>query len=124
MKILLVDDNVHLMKATKRMIEAYNHEVVTAIDSSEALKILMHECDDVSVGMVITDYEINDGINGSELAHRIKALDKNMPVLLWSGDPNKIKNGDYADYVLSKTDNFNEILVIIDNISKRLLKNI
>ena len=80
--ILLVEDNDDLREATTSMIEALGYQVVSASNGEEALA--RFEDLDEHVDLVITDV-VMPGLNGKELADRIRARRKDIRVLFVSG---------------------------------------
>ena len=80
--ILLVEDNDDLREATTSMIEAFGYQVVSASNAEEALA--RFEDLDEHVDLVITDV-VMPGLNGQELADRIRAKRKDTRVLFVSG---------------------------------------
>lgn|GEM_PF-2221952 len=124
MKILLVDDDENFRKAMKRLLKSCNYDVVSDNDGKSVLNILMNEHkaldEDENIKLVITDLIMKE-MNGDELAHKIKALDRELPVILWSGDPDKIINNPHADYKLDKSIGILELINIIESIKNRKL---
>ncbi|AHE53469.1 hypothetical protein NX02_08730 [Sphingomonas sanxanigenens DSM 19645 = NX02] len=80
--ILVVDDEELVRNGTADMLRILGHRVAEASGGAEALRMLMaapHE-----IELVITDYKM-PGMDGAELAERIRAERPDMPMLLISG---------------------------------------
>jgi CheY-like chemotaxis protein len=69
-KILLVDDEINVLKALTRLLSTEPYEVITALGGKEALEILSK---DGTFDIIIADYKMPD-MNGLELLKRVKAL--------------------------------------------------
>lgn len=80
-RILLVDDDMLIAMSSADMLIDLGHEVVEAHSGSEAL-----ECfdDGSDFDLVITDYSM-PGMNGGELARRVREIYPGMPILIASG---------------------------------------
>lgn len=62
MRILLVDDELGVLRALTRLFKGLGHEVASAVDGAAALALL----DDFEPDAVISDYRM-PGMNGAEL---------------------------------------------------------
>ncbi len=80
-RILLIDDDALVCKATAAMLEDLGHIVIDVHCADEALAVL--EAGE-EVDLVITDYAM-PGMTGLELAHRISAMRPKLPIVLASG---------------------------------------
>jgi len=69
-KILLVDDEINVLKALVRLLDTEPYEVVTALSGREALEVLKK---DSSFDVIIADYKMPD-MTGLELLKRVRAL--------------------------------------------------
>ncbi|SLM32523.1 hypothetical protein MTBBW1_750044 [Desulfamplus magnetovallimortis] len=76
-KILLVDDEIKVLSAMKRLILFEGWEVVHVPDGIKALELL----EESQIDLVITDYRM-PLMDGMELASIIKEKYKNIPVIL------------------------------------------
>lgn len=101
-KILVVDDQRIMLNLLCGILEEQNYKVLTAQDSSEAIKILNTQ----SIDLIILDV-VMPGIDGFELCKRIKNISewKNIPVIFVStltdsGDIVKGLEIGGADYIL------------------------
>jgi signal transduction histidine kinase/CheY-like chemotaxis protein len=80
-KILLVDDELDLVKLGNQLLSNLGYQVTTSTDSLEALKVFTENPD---FDLVITDQTM-PGLTGLELAKKILALRSDIPVLLCTG---------------------------------------
>src|SRR5437764_658407 len=76
-RILVVDDEPFVCDAVKMMLAFDGHDVVTANDGKEALRVLEKDKFD----LVITDFAM-PGMKGDELAAAIKAHSPRQPVVM------------------------------------------
>lgn len=79
-KVLLVDDEGVVRETLAEMLEEEGCEVAMASDAEDAiLKFQKYQCD-----VVLTDLSM-PGLNGYELAQRIKSINSRIPVFLITG---------------------------------------
>lgn len=107
-KVLLVDDENAVGETLAEMLREEGYEVITVNDAREAvMKFVKSDCD-----LVLTDLSM-PGINGYELAKRIKSLKKNVPVILitgWNQERDNIKDkNEIIDGLIEKPFNLNQI---------------
>lgn len=81
-RIMLVDDEVTLVKMVTLMLERSGYEVVGKTSSLEALETIKDNPD--AFDLVITDMAL-PGLSGDRLAQGIKQIRENMPVILCTG---------------------------------------
>ncbi len=86
LKVLLVDDDEAVRRATAEMLETLGCKVAQAVDGDSALAALT-----VDVEIVVADFAM-PGMNGAELAQRLAAARPDLPVLLITGfaDPKQV----------------------------------
>jgi signal transduction histidine kinase/ActR/RegA family two-component response regulator len=96
-RILLVDDDEEVRSVAIATIEELGYEVVGLGSGEDALKVLGQERFD----LLMTDIAM-PGMNGVELAKRVRAMDQRLPILFSSG---------YAD-VQSFGENLSEEVVL------------
>lgn len=77
MRILVVDDEVNIVKLIKTILEKEGYDVVTALDGERALDIYY----DGHVDMIICD-EMMPRVNGNEMIREIRSEDKNIPIIM------------------------------------------
>jgi DNA-binding NtrC family response regulator len=78
--ILVVDDEAGYREVLAKMLTKAGHRVVTAADGNEALRLLENS----HFNLIISDVFMPN-LNGYALAARIRAKDRNMPIILISG---------------------------------------
>ena len=77
-KILAVDDEPDMLKLLSMIVrEKTPHQIVTTNNPLEALEIVKQG----SIDMVIADLKM-PGLDGSELLEAVKAVDKEIPVVI------------------------------------------
>ena len=81
LRILIVDDDFLVSMGAADMLMDLGHSVVEAQSGADALKILETE---PPFDVVMTDYAM-PGMNGLDLALRIRQLDPDLPVILATG---------------------------------------
>ena len=84
-KILIVDDDVLILKAFKRLLELEGHIIETNSSGRAAIEIAKSEKFDV----VYTDLVMPD-INGVEVCKEIKKISPSTEIVLISGHPSQI----------------------------------
>ena len=80
--ILLVEDEELVRDSTTAFLADYGYNVIKAESGEEAVEIFNEKCS--SIKIVITDV-IMTGMNGAELADKIKRLDPDSRILFMSG---------------------------------------
>ncbi|NQU18868.1 response regulator [bacterium] len=78
-KILMVDDETDFVEIMTQRIESWGYQVISASNGKEALDLFTDKKPDV----IILDYLMPD-INGIDLLKKIRILDRNVPVLMFS----------------------------------------
>ena len=81
LRVLLVDDDILVSMGAADMLLDLGHSVTEARSGLQALKLL--ESDSL-FDVVVTDYAM-PGMNGFELAHRIKERNPKLPIVLATG---------------------------------------
>jgi len=82
-RVLLVDDDPDLLEALRRTLAGVGHDVVTATDGLEALRLLDGP---ESFDAVVSDISM-PRMTGIELLRAVRDRDFDLPVLLITGDP-------------------------------------
>ena len=80
--ILLIDDEECVIDANKLILERLGYHVLTAQSGSEAIQI--YKSSPEKVHMVILDMILPE-MSGGEIFDRLKALNPNVKVILYSG---------------------------------------
>ncbi len=75
-KILVVDDSALTRAVFKKMLDEF-YDVIEASNGKEALESLQKE----KIALIILDYNM-PGMNGLELAEKIRETDKTIPIIL------------------------------------------
>jgi PAS domain S-box-containing protein len=81
LRVLLVDDDILVSMGAADMLLDLGHSVTEAQSGSHALRILES---DTPFDVVVTDYAM-PGMNGFELAHRIRERNSKLPIILATG---------------------------------------
>lgn len=90
--ILLVDDTEEVRSAVAALLGSYGFEVEQAEDGIVALEMLKSQ----TFKIVVTDIEMPN-MNGIELLRRIRAVFPLLPVFVFSGSAEKLRNPDLAE---------------------------
>ncbi len=77
-RVLLVDDDVHILNTNRAYLEKLGYEVVTAADGSEALRVTSS----AALDAIVLDVEL-PGLNGVEVCRRIREA-SGAPILFLS----------------------------------------
>ena len=117
MKVLIVDDELLLIKGLKYSLEQDNYEVESALDGNEALrKIALSEYDIILLDLIIPE------MDGLEVCQKIREI-SNAPLLILTAnneDMNKILSLEYgADDYVTKPFNILELKARIKAILRR-----
>jgi len=83
-KILLIDDEQDFLEIMGQRVESWGYELVVASCADEAMKAFGAEKPDA----IILDYVMPD-INGVELLRKIRELNKNIPVIMFTAYPDE-----------------------------------
>jgi len=68
--VLLIDDDEMVLTATRRLLEAWGHEVLSAPDANEAMRLC--EAEPRRIDTVICDYMLDPSMDGLELLLRLR----------------------------------------------------
>ena len=86
-KILLVDDERPIVKMQAQHLERLGYTVTTRTSSHEALEVLQQSPEEFD--LIITDMTMPN-LTGDKLAEKIKAICKDIPIILCTGFSDKI----------------------------------
>ncbi|HJW99006.1 MAG TPA: response regulator [Terriglobales bacterium] len=78
--ILFVDDHEVLARLSCEILEMQGYKAVSAYSAKEALQ----KFDEQDFDILVTDFRM-DGMNGVELAHRVREKSPNTPVIIVTG---------------------------------------
>jgi two-component system, OmpR family, KDP operon response regulator KdpE len=110
-RILVVDDEIEIVRALQRSLTAHGYEVFTASSGEEALEVIAHH----RLDLMLLDLGL-PGISGLEVSKRVRA-DSNLPIIVLSvkdTERDKVLALDLgADDYVSKPFSINEVLARI-----------
>jgi len=89
-RILLVDDEVPILKLEQQILERLGYEVTARSSSWEAIEIFKVKPDYFDI--VITDMNMPN-MTGDQLAHEILSIKKNVPIIICTGFSENINEG-------------------------------
>ena len=89
LRILLVDDDEQVRRTAGRVLRATGFVVIEALDPEDAMSIGARQRIDLLVS-----YVLMPGMNGFELAHRLRSVQPDMKVLFISGTESDTPAGD------------------------------
>jgi signal transduction histidine kinase len=91
--VLVVDDNSEVREVMAVIIGSLGYKVLTAEDAMEALGVIRSQG---GIDLLVSDIVMSGGVDGFELARRVRALRPGLPVLLMSGYPaGSVENNDF-----------------------------
>ncbi len=83
--VLHVEDDPVVLDSMRMMLMAHDYDVISVADGEAALRAV--EFDGVTPDLLIVDFHLGHGMNGTDVAERItRALKYPMPVVLLTGD--------------------------------------
>ena len=88
--ILLVDDDNQVREVTRAMLHELGHRVLEAGSGGAALEILQRE---PGIELLIIDFAM-PGMNGAELARRVRAKQPTLPILFATGFADRVALAD------------------------------
>lgn len=94
--ILMVDDEADLLSVVGSRIKSWGYELLEALDGKSALEIFESGKPD----LIILDYMLPD-MNGIEVLKRIRSVDKDIPVIMFTAYPNKENISDSRELGIS-----------------------
>jgi len=117
-KLLIIEDESHVVNLLKRGLEEEGYEISVALDGNSGLEMLLqHEFDLLIVDIMLP------GINGIEICKRAREQQKTLPVLMLTalGSTENIVTGldSGADDYLVKPFKFAELLARIRTLLRR-----
>ena len=93
--VLCIDDSDAILFVCQKLLESVGYRVLTAENGRDGLELLQRHAVDVAV----IDNEM-PGMMGAQLACEMKALQRNMPVLMFSGSPQPDRTVPIDDFVM------------------------
>lgn len=118
MRILLIEDDVEIIRSLSLALRAINFTVATATDGEEGLHLALNNSYDV----IILDYNLPK-LNGQEVLEKVKDIKPRLPILILTvrseiNDKVALLNSGADDY-LTKPFSFSELIARIKSISRR-----
>lgn len=92
-KVLFVDDEVSMSRATGRLLARMGFDVVIAETPLEAMSLAHDE----EVSVVVVDIHLPK-FDGIELVHELRASGLEVPIIFISGDPGALRDADMAGF--------------------------
>jgi signal transduction histidine kinase len=81
--VLIVEDNELVRNTIEMMTESLGYRVLTAGGAAEALQLI----GETAIDILVSDIVMAGGINGLELAQRVRTLRPGLPIVMMSGYP-------------------------------------
>ena len=94
-KILLVDDELPILKLTQRILESLGYQVTIKASSIKALELFKSNPN--GFDLVLTDMTMPE-LTGDKLAQTIRDIRHDIPVLLCTGYSKKLSANEETDY--------------------------
>jgi two-component system chemotaxis response regulator CheY len=114
LRVLLVNDDEGMRKAQERWLEAYGFIIgATAADGGEALGIF--EQNRAGFDLVLTDFNM-PRMDGVRLAHGIRALGADTPIIIVTGEPERVRIAEKSCAVVENTKGMEVILRAIEEL--------
>jgi DNA-binding NtrC family response regulator len=85
-KIIITDDEEHILDVTKMILEEYGYEIITSNSPLNTLDIIKSDKD---IDLLLTDI-IMPEMNGYELAKLTKQISPNIKIIFMSGFTNNL----------------------------------
>ena len=83
-RVLLVEDNASVLRATRSLLEVVGYDVTPAVSLAEALR---HVHGGTHIDIVISDFHLSDGETGSQVIEALRAnFGESLRALLITGD--------------------------------------
>ena len=89
LKVLLVEDNAHVLAFAEQLLEELHYKVVAAESGERAMALLAQETD---VGLLFADV-VMPGMSGTDLAQAVRQRLPHLPIVLATGYSDEILNG-------------------------------
>ncbi|MGB0838763.1 MAG: response regulator transcription factor [Chitinophagales bacterium] len=118
MKIIVVDDDVIMLQAIKTMLSKQGYQVFATTDAQDALDTIEEEDFDLIISDIMMPY-----MSGIELLHSIKAIRKNLPIIIISAlDQQEVIMTAFqegAEDFVKKPINLNELLLRVKRVMNK-----
>jgi PAS domain S-box-containing protein len=115
--ILVVEDNEDVRDTTCAMLQIFGYDFVEAENANNALKILAQRPD---INTIFSDVVMPGGMSGFDLAKKLEESGKKYNVLLTSGYPDKLSQGnsivDHSIQMIAKPFTIEELETALGNL--------
>ena len=119
MNILVVDDDSGIRCALSTLITRTKHQVVTAVDGSDALQCVIQA--KTPFDLIITDHNM-PGMSGSEFVGQLRTICHSAKVIVFAANVSSDDERRYHDLdvkkMLTKPFGFEELIEILDGLAK------
>jgi CheY-like chemotaxis protein len=95
--ILVVDDDPDVLDVAAKLIESFGYQPKVAANAADALRLVKID----GIDAVLTDV-VMPGMNGYQLAQRVREIEPRLPVICVTGYPNVAEDDRHCDIVLQK----------------------
>lgn len=85
-QVLLLDDNPAQLMVRELLFRRAKIACCVAAHPGDALELLRNDLNESTIGAVITDH-LMPGMSGVEFVRRLRAINRNLPVIVLSGLP-------------------------------------
>lgn len=121
-KLLIVDDEPDILSTLERYFSMHDFSTVTAQNATEALKVIENE----KVNIALLDINMPE-MDGIELLKKIKKWDFSIQVIMmtaYSTFDKTLRSLEMgaSDYVLKPFDNLDDVLELVNDSLKRLIR--
>lgn len=97
-RVLVMDDEEMVREVVGAMLEALGHHVEYASDGGEALQMYRQALSDKPFSFVLLDLTIPGGMGGKETAEKLRAIDPEVRMIVYSGYSEDPVVAHFADY--------------------------
>lgn len=108
--VLCIDDDPRVLQLHKAVLGMKGYTVLTAPDGLAGIAVARTH----SIDVVITDYQMPPGIDGSQVALQLKKEKPTLPVVIYSGYPDIPKR--LKCFVLSKGHGPENLLSLVEQL--------
>lgn len=113
-KVLIVDDDTTILRLIGATMSSAGHQIGTATDGLEGLMRFREQAWDV----IVTDRAM-PRMDGEEMTAAIKAIARDVPVILITGLRDSVTREDQYEAILSKPFRGKELLALVDRALQR-----
>jgi DNA-binding response OmpR family regulator len=107
--ILCIDDDTSALAIRQKVLEHHGYQIMSASEPERALAMFR----DNPIDLVITDFLL-DGYSGAQLVTELKAIRKQVPVLILTGLDEPPDGAELADGFITKGMPIPEFLCLVD----------